>query len=77
MPEAQLAAPYEPRPVEPLGLEEVEGWRLKVYGITHEREAWVRHVLANPAGPDLDAYPGIRSARAFDVFWRFTSRCDT
>lgn len=24
--------------------------------IAHERDAWVRHVLANPLGPDLDAY---------------------
>jgi hypothetical protein len=22
----------------------------------HERQAWLRHVLANPAGPDIDAY---------------------
>ena len=24
--------------------------------IDHERRAWLRHVLANPAGPDIDAY---------------------
>jgi hypothetical protein len=24
--------------------------------ICHERAAWVRHVLANPAGADLGAY---------------------
>jgi hypothetical protein len=24
--------------------------------LCHERNAWLRHVLANPAGPDLDAY---------------------
>jgi hypothetical protein len=24
--------------------------------IGFERAAWVRHVLANPGGPDLDAY---------------------
>ena len=29
-------------------------WELAVQA--HEREAWLRHVLANPAGPDLDAY---------------------
>ena len=29
-------------------------WDLSVVG--HERDAWVRHVLANPHGPDLDAY---------------------
>jgi hypothetical protein len=29
-------------------------WDLAVIG--HERAAWVRHVLARPAGPDLDAY---------------------
>lgn len=29
-------------------------WDLTVVG--HERDAWVRHVLANPSGPDLDAY---------------------
>jgi hypothetical protein len=29
-------------------------WDLCVIG--HEHEAWVRHVLANPTGPDLEAY---------------------
>ena len=29
-------------------------WDLAV--IEHERKAWVKHVLANDAGPDLDAY---------------------
>ena len=29
-------------------------WDLAVVGF--ERAAWVRHVLANPVGPDLDAY---------------------
>jgi hypothetical protein len=29
-------------------------WDLAVIG--HEREAWVRHVLARTQGPDLDAY---------------------
>jgi hypothetical protein len=29
-------------------------WDLAV--IAHERSAWVRHVLARPEGPDLDAY---------------------
>ncbi len=29
-------------------------WDLRV--LWHERDAWVRHVLANPAGPDFDAY---------------------
>lgn len=29
-------------------------WDLAVIG--HERGAWVRHVLARPQGPDLDAY---------------------
>ena len=29
-------------------------WELAVQA--HERKAWLRHVLANPAGPDLDAY---------------------
>jgi len=29
-------------------------WDLFVQGV--EREAWLRHVLANPAGPDLEAY---------------------
>jgi hypothetical protein len=24
--------------------------------IGHERDAWVRHVLARPDGPDLEAY---------------------
>jgi hypothetical protein len=24
--------------------------------VGHEREAWVRYGLANPGGPDLDAY---------------------
>jgi hypothetical protein len=29
-------------------------WDLAV--VAHERDAWVRHVLMNPGGPDLDAY---------------------
>jgi hypothetical protein len=29
-------------------------WDLSV--VSHERAAWIRHVLANTAGPDLDAY---------------------
>lgn len=29
-------------------------WDLGV--IAHERDAWVRHVLGNPDGPDLEAY---------------------
>ncbi len=29
-------------------------WELAVQA--HERQAWLVHVLANPAGPDLDAY---------------------
>lgn len=29
-------------------------WELRVYAF--ERDAWVRHVLANPAGPDLQGY---------------------
>lgn len=29
-------------------------WELAVQA--HERDAWLRHVLANPAGPDLRAY---------------------
>lgn len=29
-------------------------WELAVQA--HERDAWIRHVLANPAGPDLAAY---------------------
>lgn len=29
-------------------------WDLTV--VSHERDAWVRHVLAAPAAPDLDAY---------------------
>ena len=29
-------------------------WELAVQA--HERAAWLRHVLANPAGPDVDAY---------------------
>src|SRR5262245_11962822 len=29
-------------------------WDLSV--VAHEREAWVRHVLANRSDPDLDAY---------------------
>ena len=33
-------------------------WDLAVIG--HERGAWVRHVLARPEGPDLDAYLGDR-----------------
>lgn len=33
-------------------------WELRVQAF--EREAWLRHVLANPAGPDLGAYLGAR-----------------
>ena len=29
-------------------------WDLAV--VAHERDAWVRHVLMNPGGPDLGAY---------------------
>lgn len=29
-------------------------WDLRL--MAHERDAWVRHVLRDPAGPDLDAY---------------------
>jgi hypothetical protein len=29
-------------------------WDLAV--IAHEQSTWVTHMLANPAGPDLDAY---------------------
>jgi len=29
-------------------------WELAVQA--HERQAWLRHVLANPRGPDVDAY---------------------
>ncbi len=29
-------------------------WELAV--LAHERDAWLRHVLANPLGPDLGAY---------------------
>jgi hypothetical protein len=31
-------------------------WELSV--TDHERRAWLRHVLANPQGPDLDGYLG-------------------
>ena len=31
-------------------------WELAVQA--HERGAWLRHVIANPAGPDLDGYLG-------------------
>ena len=33
-------------------------WDLRV--ICHERQAWIDHVLRNPAGPDLDAYLAAR-----------------
>jgi hypothetical protein len=29
-------------------------WDLSV--VAHERDAWIRHVLASPATPNLDAY---------------------
>ena len=38
-------------------------WDLAVVGF--ERAAWVRHVVANPAGPDLDAY--LRDAMSGEV----------
>lgn len=42
------------RPIEETGGSTACVWDLAVMG--HEREAWVQCVLANDAGPDLDAY---------------------
>jgi hypothetical protein len=49
---APLDRPEEmkPHPSEAIGCV----WELAV--IDHERRAWLRHVLANPEGPDPDAY---------------------
>jgi len=50
---------------DPAALEEVTAtgvcaciWDLKVMGF--ERDAWVRHVLRNPSGPDIAAYLATR-----------------
>jgi hypothetical protein len=45
-----------PQELRPTGPEHFTGcaWDLAVIG--HERNAWVRHVLARPDGPDLEAY---------------------
>jgi hypothetical protein len=40
----------EQRPADPIAC----AWDIAV--LAHERTAWVSHVLANPRGPDLDAY---------------------
>jgi hypothetical protein len=42
-------------PLEPLR-EPVVGCVPALGVIDHERQAWLRHVLANPAGPDIDGY---------------------
>jgi hypothetical protein len=46
-------APDELRPTGPDDFAAC-AWDLAVIG--HERDAWVRHVLARPGGPDLEAY---------------------
>jgi hypothetical protein len=53
---AWLSSKDEPGRLRPTGLEDFTActWDLAVIG--HERSAWVRHVLARPQGPDLDAY---------------------
>ncbi len=39
---------YRPRPIRPLGIWEVDGWRLKLYGIAYDREQ-PRHELVDAA----------------------------
>jgi hypothetical protein len=51
-----FAAPLDrPADFEPL-LAPVVGCVPALGVIDHERQAWLRHVLANPAGPDIDGY---------------------
>jgi hypothetical protein len=51
-----FAAPLDqPDAFEPL-LAPVVGCVAALCVIDHERQAWLRHVLANPAGPDIDGY---------------------
>jgi hypothetical protein len=47
---ADRPASFEPLPTPVVGCVPALG----VLG--HERQAWLRHVLANPAGPDIEAY---------------------
>jgi hypothetical protein len=51
-----FAAPRErPEGLAPLRTPAIGSvWELAVTG--HERQAWLRHMLTNPAGPNLDAY---------------------
>jgi hypothetical protein len=49
------APPDRPAAFEPL-LAPVVGCVPALGVIDHERQAWLRHVLANPAGPDIDGY---------------------
>lgn len=49
------APPDQPCALEPLLTPAIGSvWELAV--TAHERQAWLRHVLANPAGPNIDAY---------------------
>jgi hypothetical protein len=51
-----FAAPLDrPTNFEPL-VAPVVGCVAALGVIDHERQAWLRHVLANPAGPDIDGY---------------------
>lgn len=49
------APPDRPDAFEPL-LAPVVGCVPALCVIDHERQAWLRHVLDNPAGPDIDGY---------------------
>jgi hypothetical protein len=49
------ASPEHPAAFEPLPTP-IVGCVPALGVVDHERQAWLRHVLANPAGPDIDAY---------------------
>lgn len=53
---AWLSSKNEPGELRPVGPDDFTAcaWDLAVIG--HERSAWIRHILARAAGPDLDAY---------------------
>lgn len=51
-----IHASYAPRPIRCAGLLQEGGWRLKLYTIADARQAWIDAILANPAGPDVEAY---------------------
>ncbi len=73
----QLKSSYQPRPVRFLGLAELDGWRLKVYGISAHRErpdaefvaaAQRRAVELLPSPPVWSAVPEAGSDLSWDRY---------